>query len=223
MAMITESSPENQVVKIARHYRSKQELALRDMIECWGRAKWPEARCVHELVMGRGSVRADMAFISPAHIAAVEIKSEYDDTSRLLVQAGTFRLAVPELWIVAPNKHIEDAELVRYLMPSIGLATPDRESMVGTFDAATKIVERQPSMLFAPAPKALLSVLLVAELAWEARHHRLLQGTKKTPTHGTLVSLLTALTPDEQVRSVCRQLRDREAFWRADPVKREAA
>lgn len=219
MSLITASDSDNQLVKISRSYRSKQELALRDMIERWGRAKWPEARCVHELVMGRGTVRADMAFVSPAHIAVIEIKSEYDDTNRLIVQAGTFRLAVPELWVISPNKHIEDAELVRYLMPSIGLGTPSRESLLGTFDAETEVVERSPASAFQQVPKALLSLLWVAELAAEARRHRLLQDTrKKSPNHNALVSMLLTLTPEEQLASVCRQLRSRDAFWRADPV-----
>lgn len=219
MSLITASDPDNQIAKISRVYRSKQELELRAMIERWGRAKWPDARCVHELVMGRGTVRADMAFVSPNHMAVVEIKSEYDDTNRLIVQAGTFRLAVPELWIISPNKHIDDAELVKYLMPSIGLATPNRESMMGAFDAQTEITERSPAAMFCQVPRALLSLLWVAELAAEARRHRLLQDTrKKTPNHNALVAMLLTLTPEEQLASVCRQLRGRDAFWRADPV-----
>ena len=51
--------------------------------------------------MGRGAVRADVAFITPNHIAVVEIKSDRDDTDRLLHQAGMFRAAVPELWIAS--------------------------------------------------------------------------------------------------------------------------
>jgi hypothetical protein len=82
-------------------YRSDNELKMREAVEAWGRPRWPNARVVHELVMGRGAVRADVAFITPNHIAVVEIKSDRDDTDRLLHQAGMFRAAVPELWIAS--------------------------------------------------------------------------------------------------------------------------
>jgi hypothetical protein len=42
----------------------------------------------------------------------------------------------------------------------------------------------------------------------------LLSGTNST--HSRLVSLLKTLTPSERMTAVCRQLRKREAFWRAD-------
>jgi hypothetical protein len=104
--MIRETTPDaqgNYAGKKRPIYRSDNELKIREAVEAWGRPRWPNARVVHELVMGRGAVRADVAFITPNHIAVVEIKSDRDDTDRLLHQAGMFRAAVPELWIASSH------------------------------------------------------------------------------------------------------------------------
>jgi hypothetical protein len=104
--MIRETTPDaqgNYAGKKRPIYRSDNELKIREAVEAWGRPRWPNARVVHELVMGRGAVRADVAFITPNHIAMVEIKSDRDDTDRLLHQAGMFRAAVPELWIASSH------------------------------------------------------------------------------------------------------------------------
>lgn len=214
MSILTPSSIDKQL-PTDRTYRSKQELELRIMTETWGRAKWPEARVVHELVMGRGTVRADVIFISETHFATIEIKSEYDDTSRLLLQAGMFRLASPELWIVCPKRHARDATLIRYLMPSIGLAEPDLESRMGTFSPDTRLAETQAAQQFEPHARAELSLLWVSELAWEARAAGL--KVKGKPTHDKLLNLLQDFPAKERRAMTCRQLRARQAMWRADP------
>lgn len=217
MTMIRETSPDAMARRETgrRVYRSDAELKMRDAVERWGRAKWPEARVCHELVMDRGTVRADVAFVSPAHIAVVEIKSEYDDTSRLLHQAGMFRLAVPEVWIAAPHRHTEDARLIRYLMPSIGIALSDRDRAIGPLPDDFMIEAVEPAEQFQPWPEACLSLLWVAELAIEARLANGVQHHGKL-THAALVAAMSRLTWPEQLAAVCRQLRSRQAFWRAD-------
>lgn len=206
-----------------RPYRSTAELALRDAVERWGRSRWPDARVVHELVMDRGTVRADMAFVSPDHLVAIEIKSEYDDTSRLIHQAGMYRLAAPEVWIVAPARHAADVDLVGYLIPSLGLAKTDKdrvtggEYVLGPPPTQFEIEAAREPTPFAPVPRCALSLLWVAELADEARRARLLAGGRP-PTHANLVALLIdKLSSAEITTAVCRQLRARQAFWRADP------
>ena len=218
MALIRKTTPD----AVARRetarpiYRSDHELKMRDAVERWGRKKWPLARIVHELVMDRGTVRADMAFISPDHLVAVEIKSEYDNTTRLLHQGGMFRLAVPELWIASPHRHIADAELIRYLMPSIGVCLTDRDSLIGPLPSTFEIEDVHQAAPFMPWPEACLSLLWVAELAEEASRAKLIQ-TKSRLSHATLIRAMLKLTWPEQLSAVCRQLRSREAFWRADP------
>jgi hypothetical protein len=218
MTMIRETTPDAPARRDEgrRIYRSDAELRMRDAVERWGRAKWPDARVCHELVMDRGTVRADVVFVSPGHLVAVEIKSEHDDTSRLLHQAGMFRLAVPELWIAAPLRHTGDAELVRYLMPSIGVALTDRDRSQGALPGQFELEEAQPAQPFQPWPEACLSLLWVAELAAEASRARVVQGRSKQ-THRALVAAMLRLTWPEQLAAVCRQLRARQAFWRADP------
>lgn len=217
MNMIRETTPDAAARRDqGRVYRSKAELKMREAVETWGRAKWPAARVVHELVMDRGTVRADVGFISPDHIAVVEIKSEYDDTSRLLHQAGMFRLAVPEVWIAAPHRHISDAKLIRYLMPSIGIALSDRDRSMGDLPDDFALDDVEPAEPFQPWPEACLSLLWVAELAIEARLHNVVHHHGKL-SHATLVAAMLKLTWPEQIAAVCRQLRGREAFWRADP------
>ena len=43
-----------------------------------------------------------MVAIDAAHIAAFEVKGEYDETTRLLHQVGMYQLCVPEVWMVVP-------------------------------------------------------------------------------------------------------------------------
>lgn len=157
-----------------------------------------------------------VAFVSPDHLVAVEIKSEYDDTSRLMNQAGMFRLAVPELWIVAPHRHTKDVELIRYLMPSIGSALSDRDRPYGPLPSEFELEDIHPAAPFQPVPEACLSLLWVAELHAEASRARVIRGAARR-SHGALVAAMLTLTWPEHLAAVCRQIRARNAFWRADP------
>ena len=69
-------------------WASQSELRLRNAMEDWLRARHCDARICHEMVMGEREVRADVVAIGPAHIAAVEIKGEWDGVTRLLHQVG---------------------------------------------------------------------------------------------------------------------------------------
>lgn len=172
---------------------------------------------MHEVVMDRGTVRADMAFVQPNHFVSIEIKSQYDDTTRLLQQVGMFRLASPEVWLICADRHRDDADLIKYLFPSIGVATTNVDRPTGTLPEQFEIEVVAEPLPFAPRLEAMLYLLWVAELADEARRARLLQG-KTNPSHRNLVRrLLDKLTSEEILAAVCRQLRGRDAFWRADP------
>jgi hypothetical protein len=87
----------DQVEKLTTKYRSYDELNIRKAVEEWGRKKYPEARQVHDLVGGRGTSRCDIAFVEPANLIGVEIKSGYDHTIRLFDQSAMFSLAMPEV------------------------------------------------------------------------------------------------------------------------------
>jgi hypothetical protein len=83
----------------------------------------------------------------------------------------------------------------------------------GGWEAAGVAHEAQQ---FVPHPRALLSLCWVAELHGEAVRRRLWSG--KVPTHAKLIGLLERTTPADQIESVCRQLRGRNAMWRPDPA-----
>lgn len=212
MSLVTETVPVDQAAPPQRRYRSSDELEMRVAVERWGRSRWPGARQVHELVMNRGSVRADMAMIETDHFVSIEIKSEYDSTERLMNQSGMFRLASPELWLVVHQRHLRDTDMIRYLIPSIGVAQAVREK---SYNGPFEIQVIHEAQRYVPLPEAMLSLLWVAELHDEAVRRRLWSG--KAPTHAKLVKLLERLDLAEQTEAVCRQLRARAALWRADP------
>lgn len=214
--MLQPVDPRDQVGAAQRRpFRSQDELDMRDAVERWGRPRWSGARAVHELVMNRGTNRADLAFVTPNHLVSIEIKSRWDGVDRLIPQIAMFRLATPECWLVVDHRHERDAELIRYLLPSVGVALAFREKEYG---GPFRIEVSHDAQQFRPDPEALLSLLWVAELSAEATMSRLVQGrSSKPPSHAALVKLMLRLDPAEQIAAVCRQLRARDALWRADP------
>lgn len=230
MSLAQPSSPKDQAKAFHGRYMGGSELAAREVVTAWGRARWPQARMVTELTVDRGTSRADVAFIGTDHLAVVEVKSSVDNTSRVLHQLGHFQLSSPEVWLAFHTAHLVDAHRIKSIMPSIGLlaleytepgasrwSTP--KILPAEQRTATIIAEAVP---FKPDPECLLSVLWVEELAEEAGRMRVMNVGKKRPSHGKLVKALMGLSVEEQTKSVCRQLRARDAMWKADPPIREA-
>jgi hypothetical protein len=89
-----ESSP----VK-SRPGRSDEELAMRALVVPKLRARWPEARIIHELPLRYSKRRIDLAAVTPTEIIAVEIKSSRDVMDRLEAQIRAF-LPVSQLVMV---------------------------------------------------------------------------------------------------------------------------
>lgn len=224
MTLVRASQPDIQPAPEPKRYRSQQELDMRARIEGWARERYPEARVVHELVVGRGEARADMALVSPNTFAAIEIKSAHDSTTRLVAQACMFRLVSPELWIATTERHAEDVDTIQYLVPTLGVLGFKMKSpgWGADIDGGPEVLRE--AQQFQPHPESMLRILWVAELAAEAQRHSLWQGaSSKPPAHERLVKLMMKLSPVERLRSVCRQLRMRDAMWRADPPLSEAA
>ena len=230
MTLIKPSEPWGMTAEQAaqrRGYAAKSELALRDKAEALCRNRWPDARVVHEIVMGQGSVRADLAAISLDHIAAFEIKGESDNTTRLLHQVGMYQLCVPEVWMVVPyGYHAEDARLIRHLLPSVGLlvgnAVNGWESGVDhrklrriespEFELA---VEAEP-VPREPVPKMMLEMLWRDELASACARTGCYAASKKS-TRPVMIKALLELPAVDIQHEVCAELRSRNALWRADP------
>lgn len=198
-----------------RTFRSEEELKMRDLIEAWGRNRWPGRRVVHELVMGRGENRADVVFIGTEGFSVVEIKSSFDTSSRMLAQVAMFCAASQEVWLYCDGKFTNDVKLVRHLLPRVGHLHSQRDSWNAPLGDPEIIHEAKPRV---PFSEALLSLLWVAELTAEARRASVWQGNpSRPPTHAALVRAMLKLTAGEQMAAVCRQLRARDALWRADP------
>ncbi len=204
-------------------YRGQAEIALRTSLETFCRGRWPDARICHEMVMGEGRVRADVVAIDPAHIAAFEVKGEYDETTRLLHQVGMYQLCVPEVWMVVPiGTHADDARILRHLLPSIGLLVGAGTSARNHYEFDGKdfglIVEAEPTPR--PVhPEMMLQMLWRNELAGACNRTRCYSVSPKS-TRSNMIKALLALPIAELQQEVCIELRKRDALWRADkPVQ----
>lgn len=221
MALIKPSEPWAMTAEDAaqrRGYASKSELELRNRLEEFCRGRWPDARIVHEIVMGEGRTRADVAAISPAHIAAFEVKGAYDETTRLMHQVGMFQLCVPEVWIVAAENHYDDAKLIRHLLPSVGILIgagmgSDFGSKKG--EPVTLRVEAEAAPR-AAVPEMMLRMLWAAEIRDACAKLKVAYGAKTTREH-CVRAIMSTVEPHEIIGAVCTQLRARDAVWRADP------
>jgi hypothetical protein len=201
-----------------RGYAGRAELALRNSLEAFCRKRWPDARVCHEMMMGERRVRADVVAIETAHIAAFEVKGEYDDTTRLLHQVGMYQLCVPEVWMVVPvGRHAEDARILRHLLPSIGLLVGAGQSKANHYEFDGKdfdlVVEAEPQPRV-PHIEMMLEMLWAAELRSACDRQRIVLSKK--PTRPEMIKKLLELPPFTLQVEVCTELRGRDAIWRAD-------
>lgn len=201
-----------------RGYAGRAELALRNSLERFCRQRWPEARICHEMMMGERRVRADVVAIDHSHIAAFEVKGDYDETVRLLHQVGMYQLCVPEVWMVVPvGRHAEDARILRHLLPSVGLLVGAGQSSANHYVFDGKdfdlVVEAEPEPR-AVHPEMMMEMLWAQEL--RGCCDRLRVATSKKPTRPEMIKKLLELPLTELQREVCIELRGRDAMWRAD-------
>lgn len=190
-----------------RGYAGRAELALRNTLEQFCRNRWPEARLCHEMVMGEGRVRADLVAIGTDHIAAFEIKGEYDGTTRLLHQVGMYQLCVPEVWMVVPvGRHAEDARVLRHLLPSLGLLVGAGQSQQNYYEFDGKdfslTVEAEPTK-FRPLPEMALQMLWRDELIGVCDRTRTARGSSRAKMIAKLIDLPFTVLQQE----ICAALR----------------
>lgn len=198
-------------------WAAKSELQLRNALETACRERWPDARVCHEMVMGEGKVRADVVAVAPDHIAAFEVKGEYDNTTRLLHQVGMYQLCVPEVWMVVPDKHSDDAKLIRHLLPSIGLIVGvGMKNHYYDGDGSEVTLEVEAESVPRPViPECMLEMLWRDELAAACGRTRCYAVSAKSTRPNMIKALLELPLADLQ-REVCTGLRGRDALWRAD-------
>lgn len=182
---------------------------MRGHIETWGRAKWPDARVFHELVVS--DCRVDMAFIRPNDLIGVEIKSSKDVLTRAEKQVRTFGMHFPEFWVAIAPKWENH---------------PDKpychnEIIVGE----TGIEPRR--FYFRPQRNGqCYSTMLSLVWADEARAIAGRKGclaNKRQSLTSLLPELALRLTGAEILEEVCRQLRSRPTAFKADPPIYDAA
>jgi hypothetical protein len=187
----------------------REELAMRDAIASWGRAKWPGVRVIHELVCDE--CRIDMAFVLPKDLIGVEIKSSRDTLARLDRQIRAFTRCLPEVWIaIAPKWQPKLKETQRrdgyrdagWLIVDGGNVTEDRQP-------------RRDELVI----MQLLWWLWQAEAARIAQRTDVIPGRQPTraPVHKIRPMLARLLTGNEILREVCAELRERPGFgYRSD-------
>jgi hypothetical protein len=222
MALLRPSEPAFRTAEAAaqrRGFAAESELALRHALEAFCRGRWPDARLCHEMVMGARQVRADVVAIDLAHIAAFEIKGDYDDTVRLLHQVGMYQLCVPEVWMVAGECHTGDAEMIRHLLPSVGLITGTGwvSNHFYVKPAGPVAIEVRAEAVPRPVcPEMMLEMMWADEL--RAMCGRLHIAVSPRVTRGHAIrELLAKASLAELQRECCTELRGRDALWRADP------
>lgn len=223
MALLKKNEPAFMTAEEAaqrRGYASRAELVLRNALETFCRERWPAARICHEMVMGERRVRADVVAVDRDHIAAFEVKGEYDDTTRLLHQVGMYQLCVPEVWMVVPvGRHAEDARLIRHLLPSVGLLVGAGTSGKNHYEFDGKdfglVVEAEPGP-FLPVPEMMLEMLWRDELVASCGRTRCYSVGPKT-TRPNMIKAMLELPVETIQREICTELRARVALWRADP------
>lgn len=198
-------------------FAARSELALRAALERFCRARWPDARIVHEIVMGEGRVRADVAAICSDHVAAFEVKGQFDDMTRLLHQVGMYQLCVPEVWMVVSEIHCDDAKLIRHLLPSVGLATGPVQRYTGNFLET----EFDLTVVAEAVPRPVVPEMML-QMAWAAELKAMCDRTKtmvpRRASRAVMVKALLDLPIAVLQREVCTELRRRDALWRADPI-----
>lgn len=226
MALLKPSDPAFMTAEQAAQrggHASRSELGLRNALEAFCRDRWPNARIVHEMVMGARQVRADVVAIDVDHIAAVEVKGAYDDTTRLLHQVGMYQLSVPEVWVVAARKHEADCLLIHHLLPSVGVIVGDGiecrygEARLDIENVRLEVIHE--SVPREPAVDVMLEMMWRDELAAMCNRIRCFAATSKS-TRPVMIRALRDLAIDELRREVCTELRARDALWRADAPAR---
>lgn len=196
---------------------SDAEREIRTAVVDWLRKKRPNARIVHELVVG--SCRADLAAIDLETITLVEIKSAKDNLNRLERQVREFNPSCHRLIVVADRKWFEtfnylDGSSVG-IRPKPALVSLGHNSLwcypeVKQDEFSNGLPWRLPSLIFKAEPRAanLLSLLWRIELLDEAKGHGLLVNSRTTrPT--LIKEMAWGMTGQQVARAVCRQLRTR--------------
>ncbi|WP_353744953.1 sce7726 family protein [Methylobacterium sp.] len=179
-------------------------------VEAWGRARWPGARVMHEMKVG--SCRLDIAFVLPAHMIGVEIKSERDTLTRLAGQIRDYAREIPELWVAVAPRWLTGLNELPW---RVGRVVVENGAVSETLHS-----ERFSRTHEAKADEMLTAPML--HLLWRAEAHALARAHQiklpaRMPLHTAVKVLARQLTGDQIVAGVCGALRARPTTFAADP------
>jgi hypothetical protein len=196
------------------------EETIRFELETWLHREMPQARVIHELVVG--GCRADVAAIEPSRISLFEIKSERDTLDRLRLQVEQFSRASHWCVIVASRRWFDETPYLNGMprlawmhdSPSHGDVfchpDPGKKHALSSWRVPTWNIPRwhRPHTMY------MLEILWRDELAAEAKRHMVPFSSRATKT-AIMNAMWDRMTGNEITGAVCRQLRARE-FPRAD-------
>lgn len=167
----------------------------------------PDARLRHELPIGQGERRVDVAVVDPQEIRGYEIKSARDTLRRLDGQAALYSQVLDRMTLVATAQHLEHAAAVVPAWWGLTLAAG--------IPAAVTLTEVRPAGVNpAVAPAALVQMLWREEarsLLWLRGRGR---GTSRLRQQQLHAAVVTAYPVLEDLRAgVRRMLLARPASW----------
>ena len=190
---------------------SASERLIRDAVVARARELMPDARIIHELVVGW--CRADVAAVEPDRVTLFEIKSEKDTLDRLEKQASTFVKSSHQAVFVLHEKWFANREWMTgeiYAGKTWRFPEPDR-----TNRWISNVWDLPPPTLKQPAPRVLLDLMWRAEMVVEAIWHGV-RADRRMNMERIKDEMVWAMTGRQITEAVCRQLRAR-AFPEADP------
>lgn len=201
---------------------SAAEREIRDLAAARLRQMMPEARIIHELVVG--GCRADLAAVQPERVTLVEIKSRKDTLKRLEEQVRQFGRAAHEVIVIADERWFDTTP---YNNGNPRFVPSDALQQAGANVTIWAYPERQERPSYSawsiprwwgahaePHAARLLEICWKDELLAECRRHRI-AATSRTNMPTMIRDMALLMTGREIARAVCRQLRLR-TFPEAD-------
>jgi hypothetical protein len=190
---------------------SSEEAQMRDAVIAWGRARWPDSRVIHELQIG--GCRSDLAFVTPANLIVVEIKSSLDVMNRFNNQMKQYTRHVPEVWIAFAPKWFEHVK--GHAPHGVGWLQVAGGEVEETFQFGPHYSGQRPAFMDPMRTVPALYLLLKPELQSLGRQHGL-RIKAKMDCMALYRALARGLTGDQIIQGVCARLRARTVGWVAD-------
>jgi len=203
---------------------SVAEERIREKVVAGLRTAQPDARIIHELVIG--ACRADVAAVTLDAITLVEIKSERDTLTRLALQLKNFAEVTQDVRVYAAAKHRPNLERMssHLLRTDTGgyrgnpehVAELDRAHIWSERDDAGFDLVKSPTWVDA---QRLINPAKVWNVLWADEMRVALggvaQGLSKTPMRDMTRLAVENLSGRQIRQAVCLALRSRQ-FARAD-------